>query len=96
MGKHKGKCFVNITKAPVLCHDLEEQLRNICLAGEQKSVLIMILPSGVPESRNLHIKETSDFVIQNIYTMKQKLVLCSQIDLDSGPYPVIYQLGVFV
>ena len=61
-------------------------------AGEQKSVPGRILfPPAVSESRDLHIKERSYSVIQNIYAKKQKLVLCSQTDLDSGPGLATYQ-----
>lgn len=64
----------------------------MCLAGEQKSVLVMVLlPSIVAGSRDLHTKKTSYSMMQDIYIKKQKVVLCSQTEQDLGPSLATYQ-----
>lgn len=67
----------------------------MCLAGEQKSVLVMVLlPSIVAGSRDLHTKKTSYSVMQDIYIKKQKVVLCSQTHQDRSEMGFSAQMGL--
>lgn len=53
-----GRCFVNVSLSPPLCQNSREELTDTHLDGAQKPVLIMLLLlSVVPESKNLHMKK---------------------------------------